>query len=113
MRRLIATAMVALGLAGVAGATTGPTLRLVKTKPFVVKGSHFKARERVLVALRTDKTRLLRHTRTTSIGTMSVDFGTVTFDRCSGFTIRATGSQGSVAVLRHPPLPACIPERSP
>jgi hypothetical protein len=113
MRRVVAVAMVALGLTGVAGAATGPTLRLASAKPFVVSGSHFKARERVLVTLTVDRTRLERRARATLSGAFRVDFGTVTLGHCSGFTVRAVGSGGSGAVLKRPPLPACIPQRSP
>jgi hypothetical protein len=113
MRGVVAVAMVALGLTGVAGATTGPTLRLASAKPFVVSGIHFKARERVLLTLTVDRKRLERRARATFSGTFRVDFGTVTVGRCSGFTVRAVGSGGSGAVLKQPPLPACLPQRSP
>ena len=111
--RLIATATLALALAGVASAGTGPTLRLASMKPLVVTGTHFKAHERVLVTLRTDTTQLMRHAKATPSGTFRVDFGTVTFGRCSGFTVRAVGSAGSGAVLKRPPLPGCLPRRWP
>ena len=60
MKRLVIVGGAALLLAGAGNAATGPSLRLASTKPFVVKGAHFKAGERVLVTITIDRKRSSR-----------------------------------------------------
>ncbi len=112
MKRLVIVGGAALLLAGAGSAATGPSLRLASTKPFVVKGAHFKAGERVLVTLTIDRKRSSRSARAVA-GSFTVSFGTVELDRCSSYVVRAIGGQGDGAVLRHLPLPMCAPAVSP
>jgi hypothetical protein len=88
-----------------------PALRLLSLHPVQVRGVHFRPSERVTVALVTTVTRV-RHARAIGAGSFVVGFGDVPISHCSGFTIRAVGSQGSVAVYKLP-RPACLPVRSP
>jgi hypothetical protein len=115
MRRLALIGGAALALAGLGNAATatGPSLRVASMKPFVVKGSHFRAREGVLVTLTVKRERSSRRVRTTTTGAFTADFGTVPVDRCSSFVVRAIGSSGDGTSLKHLPLPGCLPARSP
>jgi hypothetical protein len=113
MRRLVTVGAVALVFTGLAGAATGPSLRLVSLKPFAVGGRHFKAHERVIVTLTVQRTRTVRRATATATGTFRVSFGDVALGRCGSYTVRAAGLKGSVAILKRPPLPACIPARAP
>jgi hypothetical protein len=112
MKRLVIVGGAALLLAGAGNAATGPSLRLASTKPFVVKGAHFKAGERVLVTLTVNRKRSTRSARAVG-GSFTVSFGTIDVDRCSSYVVRAIGGSGDGAVLRHLPLPACLPAKSP
>jgi hypothetical protein len=109
VKQLIAIAALSLGLAASATAATAPSLRLGTMKPFVVEGRHFKPQERVLVTLTGVRPGAVRHSLATSTGTFRVSFGTVMLGHCSGFSVRAVGSGGSVASLKRPPLPGCMP----
>ena len=113
MKRLTMIGAAALVLTGFAGAATGPSLRLVSVKPFVVGGRHFESRERVVVTLTVQRNRIVRRTTATTTGTFRVSFGDVSLGRCGSYTVRAAGLQGSVAILKRPPLPGCIPARAP
>ena len=109
---------VALGIAGLAlgapgAASTGASLRLASVKPLVVKGSDFKGRERVVVTLTVQRHRVVRRVTATPAGSFTAGFGVVQLGRCPSFTVRAAGLEGSVAILRRLPLPACIPFKSP
>jgi hypothetical protein len=112
MKRFVIVGGAALLLVGAGNATTGPSLRVASTKPFVVKGAHFKSGEGVLVRLTIDRSASTRRARAVS-GSFTVSFGTVGFDRCSSYVVRAIGARGDGAVLRHPPLPMCAPAVSP
>jgi hypothetical protein len=113
MKRLVIVGGAALLLAGTGSAATGPSLRLASTKPFVVKGAHFKSGERVVVTL-TVKHRRWQRTARAVAGSFSVGFGAVSAgDRCSSYVVLALGSRGDGATLRHHPLPACAPAVSP
>ena len=92
---------VSVGLA----ASVQPALRLVTVRPLEVRGSNFKAKERVKVTLyaRTEK---VRRTTATEAGSFTTSFGAVPLSHCDGFLIRAVGSQGSVATTKIP-RPAC------
>ena len=114
MRRLALVAGAALLVTGLADAATatGPSLRLTSTKPFVVKGSRFRAPERVLVTVTIKRQQYSRRVRTTT-GQFAVRFDSVQYDRCNGFTVRAVGARGDGATLKRPPLPQCLPAKTP
>jgi hypothetical protein len=101
----------------VGGAIAGPTrpaLRLTDRSPLTVRGDHFKKQERVILTVtwRADK---VRHVVTALRGTFTARFTDVSLSRCAGASVVATGNRGSRAVLERPPppLPACLPVRSP
>jgi hypothetical protein len=74
------------------------------TTPFVVRGSRFKAREKVRVVALVDG----RHVKTvvaTAAGVFTARFPEVSVRACMAYIVRATGSKGSVAYVRH--RPAC------
>src|SRR4051812_9503933 len=105
MRR-IATALVLLAAATQgAQAAVAPTLRVVTFSPLVVRGTHFRATERVTVHA-ANATRVVR---TNANGAFSVSFA-ASIDRCSA-RIFAVGAAGERAVL--PLRPMCAPASTP
>jgi hypothetical protein len=112
--RFLVTLLAALMVASVAYAgTTKPSLRLLSTKPLVVQGRGFHPAEHVRVKLIANDETIRRNATASPAGLFRTDFGTVPLGRCGGFSVRAVGSRGSVAALKRPPLPACMPARSP
>jgi hypothetical protein len=108
----LAILIAALMLAGVASAATRPALKLVSANdPMIVKGTGFRAKERVRVTVTiTSPAATWRRVATaTRRGTFQATIGLVPLGRCGGFNVSATGSKGSQAVLKHPPLPGCMP----
>src|SRR3954468_1648625 len=91
----------AAALVATAPAAT-PTLALVHRQPLVVRGTHFKAHERV--AVRVNAVRVV--VRTSALGRFLITLGVV--DRCTGGRVVATGAAGEHAVLRLPPA-ECAP----
>ena len=89
---------------GSARPTAAATVRVPDTTPFVVRGSRFKAREKVRVVAQVEG----RHVKTvvaTATGVFTARFSGVSAQGCTAYIVRATGSKGSYAYLRH--LPAC------
>jgi hypothetical protein len=115
----MAAASVLLVLA--AGAAEGdagrsaPHLKLLATAPPVVRGTAFRAHERVRLVLRRRVGQpTIGHASADSAGTFVATFAGVRVNRCGGFSIVATGSEGSRATLVRPmPLPACSRGRPP
>jgi hypothetical protein len=113
MRGFLAIVVAALVVGGTAaGATTAPSLRVTSANPFRIAGQHFRATEHVRVTLTAKGESTVRRATASPTGSFLVGFGTVAVDRCSGFTVRAVGSRGSEAVLKHLPLPACMPAKT-
>jgi hypothetical protein len=108
MRKGIALTVVALVLAGVASAAPRPAVKLAPFDPLVVQGSGFRVKERVRVTVTTPENTWRRSVVATRTGAFRAVIGLVPAGRC-GFNVRATGSRGSVATLKLPPLPACMP----
>src|SRR4051794_12144346 len=82
-------------------ATSRPLLRIVHATPFVVQGLGFKPGERVTLKGRANITTVSRLIRSTTGGSFTVNLGDVHYAGCSaGAYLKATGSLGSVAVLR-------------
>ena len=102
-----------LVLATIAPATTGaapqPRLRIERWSPATVTGADFRAHERVRVVLRHPGKAETRRTHTNANGRFSARFADVTLDRCSRYSITATGSSGSRARLVPRALPECPP----
>jgi hypothetical protein len=102
----------ALLFTGSAWAATRPTLKLVSANdPMVVSGAKFRAKERVRVTVKiaSPAATWRRTVVATRRGTFQATIGLVQLGRCGGFTVSATGSKGSTAVLKHAPLPGCMP----
>jgi hypothetical protein len=105
-------------VAGAAGSDAGrsaPHLKLVATAPPVVRGTAFRAHERVRLVLRRRVGEpTIVHARADSAGSFVATFTGVRVNRCGGFSIVAAGSEGSRATLLRPmPLPACSRGRPP
>src|SRR3954447_26656754 len=84
-------------------ASARPLLRIVRATPFVVQGLGFKPGERVTLKGMANITPVSRLLRSTATGTFTVSLGDVHYAGCSaGAFLKATGSRGSVAVLRIP-----------
>src|SRR5689334_7796164 len=105
-------------VSGAAGSDTGhatPHLKLVATAPPVVRGSAFRAHERVQLMLRRRVgAPTITHAGADSVGSFVATFTGVRVNRCGGFSIVATGSAGSRATLLRPmPMPTCSRGRPP
>ena len=109
MAKAAAVVVGVLILAGVASAATRPALQLASLRPLVVNGSHFRAKERVRVTVTTASATWKRSTVATRAGTFGIEIESVPLGRCGGFSVSATGSKGSSATLKRPPLPGCMP----
>ena len=111
MAKGIALAIVVFVVAGVASAATRPAIRLVSASdPVIVTGTGFRAKERVQVTLKVaiPEATWRRSVVATRTGTFRAVIDATPSGRC-GLNLRATGSRGSVATLKRPPLPACMP----
>jgi hypothetical protein len=82
-------------------------LGIVRLKPFTVKGSGFKPRERVLLRLSGDATGTARGTAN-GRGLFTVKFS-LALTSCSVYVVRATGAGGTRAALAPTLRPACMP----
>jgi hypothetical protein len=102
MKALGVALLAALALAGLASASTRPSLRVLRLDPLTVRGTHFRAGERVRVTLRYAETRKTRRVRVSSAGTFTTAFDTTTqLDPCtSGFSVVAVGASGERAVVK-------------
>jgi hypothetical protein len=119
MRKAAVAALLLLALGLVLGFTvaydSGDTkartasLRLVKKAPLTVRGEHFRAGERVRL-----RAMLHRQTAATASpqGSFVASFETP-MTRCDRVRVIAIGSDGSHAVLKLLPAPACIAARTP
>ena len=90
-----------LGLAAWTAPPTGskPALRLLDSSPLAVKGSSFRAGERVQVVTSTGA---LVRVRAGSRGGFVARFPTVLVDPCNGVVVNALGSRGSRASFKLP-----------
>lgn len=79
-------------------ATTKATLKVVKLKPFTIRGSGFKSRERVTVTLSAGKQRV-RGTATAT-GRLTVAFPKAKITTCTPYTLRAIGAAGTRATVK-------------
>ena len=122
MRRSTASIVAASAMLVLAAGAVGsdadrspPHLKLVGTAPPAVRGSAFHAHERVrLVLRRRAGAPTITHASADSAGSFVATFTGVRVNRCGGFSIVATGSEGSRAtMLRSLPLPPCSRGRPP
>ena len=113
MKALLAAATAALLVAASGAAAVHPALKLVTMSPLVVKGTAFHSRERVKVTATEAGATYVAVARASTTGAFTASLGDVPASRCNGLSVRAIGARGSAATLKLPPLPACMPERSP
>jgi hypothetical protein len=106
---ILVLATIALAHTATTGAAQQPRLRIERWSPATVTGADFRAHERVRVVLHHPGKTETRRTHTNANGSFSARFADVTLDRCSGYSITATGSSGSRARLVRRALPECPP----
>ena len=70
----------------------------------IVKGTGFKPGEAVTISLAGDQT-WTRHATASAAGTFSADFGALTINECSAYTLTATGAKGSSYTFDHALVP--------
>jgi hypothetical protein len=88
------------------GSASSPraALRVADVAPFSVRGSGFRAQERVRIVAQV-RGRHVKAIVATATGTFRVRFVGVSLPACAGYLVRATGNKGSRAYLRH--IPEC------
>jgi len=92
-----------------------PALRvLLPAEPVIIEGIHFKAHERVRVTGHVSERTVDKSVRSGASGTFMINLGSgVHLAGCSaGAFLKATGTLGSVAILRILPR-LCVPARAP
>jgi hypothetical protein len=103
--------VLALGCSSVSTeAASRATLRVTDSSPLTVRGTSFKARERVRVSFTLETRTVVRRVRATAGGRFTASAGEdVRVDRCGDFfLVVAVGNRGSRASLKAP-LPDCPP----
>jgi hypothetical protein len=100
LRRTLATgaAFLALGATATAAAPR-PSLSVKGRHTLTVTGRHFLAGERVRVVLTPARHHAVKRTRASARGTFQVTYRDVPTGPCDSFSILATGSEGSRAML--------------
>lgn len=106
---ILVLATIALTNAAITGAAHGPRLRIERWSPATVAGADFRAHERVRVVLNHPGGAETRRTHANANGRFSAPLAGMTIDRCSRYSITATGSSGSRARLVRRALPECPP----
>jgi hypothetical protein len=89
--------LLAFALSSTVAAGTNPALRVRTLTPFSVRGTQFKASERVTVTL--DGV-WVRHVKANPTGAFAATFRGVDVNRCDGYRVTAVGSKSSRAALR-------------
>jgi hypothetical protein len=111
-RRLIAALALGAALAAPSalGAASSPAIRPLGTAPLTVRGTHFKARERVRVTVQAAGRSSVRRILVRADGTFTLEFTGLAIDRCLGYSLSAAGSSGDRAAWAQKlPPPACPP----
>jgi hypothetical protein len=106
---LLTLAALGFGAAAAGSGPRQPRLALDRMQPLTVKGSGFRAHERVRLVLHQAAGPARRRATASAGGRFSSVFGGVTADRCSGFWVSASGSAGSHAKLVRRAHPECPP----
>jgi hypothetical protein len=104
-------ALLLVGAASGATLRAKPALKLESASdPMIVTGAHFRSKEKVRVTVTVPQPKAVWHRTVvaTRAGAFRAVIGLVQTGRC-GFNVRAVGSHRSVATLKSPPLPACMP----
>jgi hypothetical protein len=89
-----------------------PHLRLLDRAPLTLKGTNFRARERVRVTVTTTDAQT-RTVRTSRAGSFIAQFDGVTIGRCGGLSVRAVGARAEQATLKVLQSPDCAPGLGP
>ena len=87
---------------GRSSTSPGTALHVADVAPFSVRGSGFRAQERVRVVAQV-RGRHVKAVQATATGTFRVRFVGVAVPACTGYLVRATGNKGSRAYVRHVP----------
>jgi hypothetical protein len=115
MRKIAAlTLVLACGAAASASAEWNgrAVIRLVDRDPITIRGQRFESRERVRVTLSAPE-RARKTVRASANGSFRVIVLNDSADRCNQVRAVATGSEGSRAILKILPSPACAPMLTP
>jgi hypothetical protein len=96
--------------AGTAAPARTARVAVTDTAPFTVHGTKFLAKERVSVTVSVNQAWTHRVTAG-STGGFTTQFPRLSLNRCAAYVVRASGSRGSVAVLKV--IPACAPDSPP
>jgi hypothetical protein len=105
----LALAYTAAALLGAGTAAAAARLQVVTQQPLTVRGAGFVRHESVRVRLLMPGMEMVRRVRATRRGRFTVRFAGAAPDRCSGYSIVASGASGSFATLRWPVRPGCPP----
>ena len=85
-------------------ATTRARVAVASTAPVIITGTGFRSGERVTVTLTTTGAHR-KVVRATAKGAFTTKFAGVSIGYCEAYFVRAKGSRGSLAVLKH--IPEC------
>ena len=101
---LVAVVALAVSVATLAsaGVTARPTLRLVDASPVALRGTGFKAHERVRVSVYAGE-RATKRVSTGARGRFLVRFSSLDPNACIGFSAVAVGNEGSRASFKRSP----------
>ena len=103
-----ALAVAALVPQGVGQTTRGARLNLLDTSPAMVQATGFRARERVRLVV-SQPALMVRNVTAGSGGGFTMRLAGVNANSCQGFSVVATGSNGSRAMLKRPPGQCALP----
>jgi hypothetical protein len=84
------------------------SLHVVRLKPLTVRGSGFKAKEKVVLRLSGAGAGIARGTANAS-GSVTLTFPSASVTTCSAYVLRASGAAGSSATLKNTVGAACRP----
>jgi hypothetical protein len=101
-----------LGVSGAAAvqAKRPPQLQVTKLTPLEVRGSFFRARERVRLTVSYSDAQRSRVIRASRVGSFAATFQTLYLERCGGAVIvSAVGARGSRARTQLTPPSVCPP----
>jgi hypothetical protein len=105
----LALGVVALAQASASKQDRRAKLAIVTKSPLTIRGTQFRSREGVHVKGSAGDDRFARRTTASRIGAFTLQFPTVTVDRCSTLIAVAIGSRGSQATIKYFE-PLCPPQ---
>ncbi len=85
-----------------------PEVHVSETRPFTVRGVHFRPHERVKIVVQAKSGGQAQQTAGAD-GSFSAVFGDVEFDECRGYVVKAEGDKGSRAARKLPPAECGAP----